>query len=1247
MAWQYLAVLVVSVLVSALLLPKPENQKPAKKSDFSLPTAQKSRGVPILFGTVLIEGGNIVWAGDYNARAVRERLRPFASRTTVGYKYDLSLLFTLCESIDRFIGYWVDKKFFAHMDVTDNASQTFTASELFGGEKSGGGVVGELHVMFGKQSQTAHPYLAAKDPNMPAYRRVVSVLLNGQTSGGAFLGANTTTFKPWSFLVERTITDRNGDPIWYAEKARIESVQSGDEYLILQEDAPPVTVAFNTGTLSIPAGEPVPTTIYDMNPAHIIHSVLTDQMKVPASRIDNDSFTQAADVLFDEGFGLSYLWDTPSDYETFLKNIADHIDGTLYLNPVDDTWYLVLIRADDEVLHSFDKSNSHLAEFEREAYSELYSRVSIKYPSRFIDQEQLAQETNDALARTQETDNATEQSFDAVQDDIVAGVIATRLRDANAIAKCSGTLEMDWSKALTLRTGTPIFISSSKYNFANLQARVLTVSVPDIEGFTARVTWLQDYRVSDLVEPFQDVWRPDIEDSGAVFDVQTVEPAVMQMPWLFHPEKPYTGDFHPQVDLVLAQDPGGAGNAYFNTNSGQTGLQQTATQAAYSNRFVPDTDGGWQQTQISNGSIAGFDFSVVGGASGFTSSGPREFTQPNPGAYTTLGFKALPEVTANGLYQFEQPHPVNFASNDVAVGLIELGGQASQWLGDAGAESYGLWDDGELYHNGSIVHTIPFTLGAVVGMTYEIAGNNRTLRFYMDGVEVGTPYTFTSTAILVPAATSRDNTTAQIAVGPFLQYPITGATPWPETDGAIVTAADNITLHSAAVAALVAPGEPLLLERSNAPLVTQTPQTPIRTELVVVKSVDVVNGLIEVYRGAGGTYTWFIGNSYQHTDNDGFDVEAIWLVDGYGYGGGDFFQIENVSPAFDIALSGTVEKDGAPNFFFYPPHLLIVDGQAWPRLVSDGIASILMTSPEYDNDDAVLHDMSTEVPALPLAGDYYLAIVITDKDDTFTWSEDGIQGSRYDFTILDKLPQPVDPKTGSDYYELRAYVYHQDNTGVTAASATRVNRFQVFTAKSVFFSDNTGPATYTLDADRLGFVIDLGPQWSTLEIPDGAKVNTSASVVLYYFEAEIRDVGDNAVAIGVQYKKPDASGFIGRGDNGVGYYSDGRVIFTNGSANEITGLDTYTTGDVIGVLLLMGANSSSIEAQLYKNDTLIHSHTLDAAQEYYPAASVLGNNGSVKFRMYDTDAMVHMPPSAQAWENEINLPTDRSRYGYS
>ena len=55
---------VISTVLSMVLQPRPVPPISASLSDFQVPTAEEGRVLPVVFGTVLEKGANVVWYGD-------------------------------------------------------------------------------------------------------------------------------------------------------------------------------------------------------------------------------------------------------------------------------------------------------------------------------------------------------------------------------------------------------------------------------------------------------------------------------------------------------------------------------------------------------------------------------------------------------------------------------------------------------------------------------------------------------------------------------------------------------------------------------------------------------------------------------------------------------------------------------------------------------------------------------------------------------------------------------------------------------------------------------------------------------------------------------------------------------------------------------------------------------------------------------------------------------------------------------
>lgn len=151
------------------------------------------------------------------------------------------------------------------------------------------------------------------------------------------------------------------------------------QYSIWLQDA---TVRDNAGGLSlrIDLGSHL-----NMNPAHIIRECLTDPdwgMGYPEADVDDTSFTAAADQLYSEGLGLSFLWDTQTSLDDFISLVEKHINGSVYVSPSTGLYTLKLIR-DDYVLADLITLNptniTSVTDYVAPTVGQLPNEVVVKY----------------------------------------------------------------------------------------------------------------------------------------------------------------------------------------------------------------------------------------------------------------------------------------------------------------------------------------------------------------------------------------------------------------------------------------------------------------------------------------------------------------------------------------------------------------------------------------------------------------------------------------------------------------------------------------------------------------------------------------------------------------------------------------------------------------------------------------------------------------------------------------------------
>lgn len=71
--WFFLAVFLVSFVIALSAIPKAQSRKPAGLDEFTAPTADEGREIPVLFGTRDLNGPNVVWYGDLKTEAIKKK----------------------------------------------------------------------------------------------------------------------------------------------------------------------------------------------------------------------------------------------------------------------------------------------------------------------------------------------------------------------------------------------------------------------------------------------------------------------------------------------------------------------------------------------------------------------------------------------------------------------------------------------------------------------------------------------------------------------------------------------------------------------------------------------------------------------------------------------------------------------------------------------------------------------------------------------------------------------------------------------------------------------------------------------------------------------------------------------------------------------------------------------------------------------------------------------------------------------
>lgn len=306
-------------------------------------------------------------------------------------------------------------------------------------------------------------------------------------------------------------------------------------------------ILFAAAVDSVPAGSPSgiylnlsyeaetnSATESDINPSHIIRECLTNRVwgiGVAESNIDELSFIQAADMLYDEKMGMSIKWTDSTSINEFVDNIKEHINAQLYLDRVTNKWKLYLIRDDYDVddLISLNESNIRNLDFERRTLAECVNSVTVTYWDRERAKDSTV--TVQDIARIAQQGGVISQSVDykGFTNSDLASRIA--LRDLKTLSStlASVSFDVDESFSESWHEGMPFKLSDFSYGLSEAVMRILTIKRGDGINNTVYVEAIEDSFSSPMQSVIEYVPPITSGDSTAkdavaiVFEVPYIE----------------------------------------------------------------------------------------------------------------------------------------------------------------------------------------------------------------------------------------------------------------------------------------------------------------------------------------------------------------------------------------------------------------------------------------------------------------------------------------------------------------------------------------------------------------------------------------------------------------------------------------------------------------------------------------------------------------------------------------------------
>lgn len=497
MVWVAIVVALVMAVVGELLRPKPKfnDPKPSAVGDFSFPTADASRVIPIWWGTCKMEGPNVTWFGDLTIVTLKKKVKTgwFSSKKIVtGYNYYLGvqLVYGYGEC-DEFLQLRADDKVLNISNTTftgDVCSFNINSPTILDNDDPPNGIKGDCKLYKGTFTQPTNAYLSAawNEPDMSAFRPLLHLVMEK-----CYLG-NTDTPPPITLIARRC----------------------------------PNPLGLTGGKHNVNG---------DSNIACAVYEVMTNNMwgmKIPEDKIDLDSFIDCGNTLAEEGLGISMLVQSSLLGKDLMAEMLRHGDGIVYADPVTGLYTMVLARKDydEEDLLVIDDSNivPDTFEFSRTSWEMTKNTIIVQYTDREtfdvkpVQYQDLA--NIDVRGGMIDSEEISFLGFSNAGAALNAAARASKVKASPLVSSRFSVNRIGYQ----LRPGSVFRLQKPNRGLSNIIMRVIELSYGTLDQPAIQISAMEDVFAVNAVayeDPGTGDWEPPVGSIGPL-----AQQAVMEAP---------------------------------------------------------------------------------------------------------------------------------------------------------------------------------------------------------------------------------------------------------------------------------------------------------------------------------------------------------------------------------------------------------------------------------------------------------------------------------------------------------------------------------------------------------------------------------------------------------------------------------------------------------------------------------------------------------------------------------------------
>lgn len=395
-------------------------------------------------------------------------------KSVVGYKYNIGLHFAICHGpIARLNSIWWSDKaaWTGTLSRPADDSQGIVAidnTELFGGDTSEGGVKGLVEVGFGSWTQ-----------------RCIGVGSDGSYSAAAILAWITEKgFGGWKPRI--TVPELGLNYRGLAVALLHDNYIGNNAYL--------KDISFGVSCFWNDWHPELCQIGQDMNAAHIIRECLVNQewgLGYSASTIDDAAYLSVAQTLYNEAFGVSFVWDDDKDIYTFIDDVKSCISAVTYLDPRSGLWTIKLIRAGEPSAMTIDPNNARLTSFTRKALGETFNEISTKYTNPENEEYETVTVQDPANIESQGRVVGSVKEYLGVRDANLAIRLAERDLQVASAQLCTAEVVVN-RDAWHIAPGMNVTFNWPRHGISNMIMRVNEVSLAAVGDDSISLSLVED-----------------------------------------------------------------------------------------------------------------------------------------------------------------------------------------------------------------------------------------------------------------------------------------------------------------------------------------------------------------------------------------------------------------------------------------------------------------------------------------------------------------------------------------------------------------------------------------------------------------------------------------------------------------------------------------------------------------------------------------------------------------------------------